>query len=54
MQATGVLNILKAVEEEFGEKGQTVVRRAINKAGYEACQQFLIIPSFRKICLISS
>ena len=41
MQATGVLNILKDVEEEFGEKGQTVVRRAINKAGYEACQQFL-------------
>ncbi|MFH1135392.1 MAG: hypothetical protein V1816_04830 [Pseudomonadota bacterium] len=41
MQATGVLNILKAVEEEFGEKGQAVVRRAINKAGYEACSQFL-------------
>ena len=41
MQATGVLNILKAVEEEFGEKGQMVVRRAINKAGYEACQGFL-------------
>ena len=35
------MNILKAVEEEFGEPGQKVVRRAINKAGYEACQQFL-------------
>lgn len=41
MQATGVLNILKEVEEAFGEKGQTIVRRAINKAGYEACHQFL-------------
>ena len=41
MQATGVLNILKDVEEAFGEEGQKVVQRAINKAGYEACQQFL-------------
>lgn len=36
MQATAVLNILKAVEEAFGEAGQEVVRKALNKAGYEA------------------
>ena len=41
MQATGMLNILKAVEAEFGPKGQDVVRGAINEAGYEACQQML-------------
>ena len=38
MQATGVLNILKAVEEAFGSEGQEVVRKAINKAGYEAAE----------------
>jgi hypothetical protein len=36
MQATGLLNILKAVEEAFGSEGQEVVRKAISKAGYEA------------------
>ncbi|MEW5913265.1 MAG: hypothetical protein AB1814_11965 [Thermodesulfobacteriota bacterium] len=41
MQATGVLNILKAVEEAFGQEGQEVVRGAINKAGHEACSQML-------------
>ena len=29
MQATGVLNILKAVEEKFGEEGQIVVRQSV-------------------------
>jgi hypothetical protein len=33
MQATAVLNILKAAEEMFGEAGQAMVRKAINKAG---------------------
>ncbi len=41
MQATGVLNILKSVEEAFGAEGQEVVRKAINKAGYEAMAGFL-------------
>ena len=41
MQATGVLNILKAVEQEFGEAGQRVVRKAISQAGYEACEGLL-------------
>lgn len=41
MQATGVLNVLKAVEDAFGEAGQNVVRRAINTAGYEAMASFL-------------
>ncbi len=41
MQATAVLNILKAVEEAFGAEGQATVRRAINSAGYEAMSQFL-------------
>jgi hypothetical protein len=36
MQAKAVLGILKAVEEAFGAKGQEVVRKAINKVGYEA------------------
>ncbi|MDH3518431.1 MAG: L-2-amino-thiazoline-4-carboxylic acid hydrolase [Acidimicrobiia bacterium] len=36
MQATGVLNILKAVESAFGAEGQQVVRRALNDAGREA------------------
>jgi hypothetical protein len=41
MQATAVLNILKAVEEAFGEVGQEVVRKAINRAGYEAMEGLL-------------
>ena len=46
MQATAVLNILKAAEEAFGEAGQEVVRKAINKAGYEAMEGFLRDSSF--------
>ena len=38
MQAKAVLGILKAVEETFGDKGQEVVRKAINRAGYEAAE----------------
>jgi hypothetical protein len=38
MQAKAVLNILKAAEEIFGEAGQAMVRKAINKAGYEAAE----------------
>ena len=38
MQAKAVLNILKAAEEMFGEAGQAMVRKAINKAGYEAAE----------------
>lgn len=41
MQATGVLNILKAVEQEFGEAGQQVVRKAVARAGYEAAEGLL-------------
>jgi hypothetical protein len=41
MQATAVLNILKEAEETFGEAGQELVRRAINKAGYEAMNGML-------------
>ncbi len=41
MMATGVLNSLKAVEEAFGAEGQEVVRKALNQAGYEACEQML-------------
>ena len=41
MQAKAVLNILKSIEEVFGAQGQEVVRRAINKAGYEAAQGLL-------------
>ena len=46
MQATGVLNILKAAEETFGEAGQKMVRKAINKAGYEAMDGLLQNSSF--------
>jgi hypothetical protein len=46
MQATAVLNIMKAVEEAYGEAGQDIVRRAINKAGYEAMDGFLTTSSF--------
>ena len=41
MQATGLLNILKAVEESFGPEGQEVVRKAINRTGYETMESFL-------------
>ena len=46
MQATAVLNVLKAVEETFGEAGQELVRKAINRAGYEAMKGFLQDSSF--------
>ena len=36
IQATAVLNILKAAEETFGQAGQEIVRKALNQAGYEA------------------
>lgn len=41
MQATAVLNVLKAAEETFGEAGQEMVRKAINQAGYESMEGFL-------------
>ncbi len=41
MQAKAVLNILKAAEEMFGEAGQEMVRKAINKAGHEAAEGLL-------------
>ena len=41
MQATAVLNILKAVERAFGKEGQETVRKAINEAGYEAMHELL-------------
>jgi hypothetical protein len=41
MQAKAVLNILKAAEEAFGEQGQAIVRKAINKAGYDAAEGML-------------
>jgi hypothetical protein len=41
MQATGVLNMLKAMEEAFGAEGQAAARRAINAAGFEAARQML-------------
>jgi hypothetical protein len=41
MQATGVLNILKAVEARYGRQGQDLVREAINRAGYEAMEGLL-------------
>ncbi len=41
MQATAVLNILKAAEETFGEAGQEMVRKALNRAGYEAMEGLL-------------
>ncbi|MBU2549110.1 MAG: hypothetical protein KKB20_11890 [Proteobacteria bacterium] len=36
MQATAILNVLKSAEERFGEAGQTLVREALNRTGYEA------------------
>lgn len=41
MQATAVLNILKAAEKAFGKEGQELVRKAINQAGYNAMDEFL-------------
>jgi hypothetical protein len=41
MQATAVLNILKDAEATFGPAGQEMVRKAINRAGYEAMQSFM-------------
>ncbi|MFQ5897112.1 MAG: hypothetical protein ACE5JN_02530 [Candidatus Methylomirabilia bacterium] len=46
MQATAVLNILKAAEATFGEAGQDMVRKAVNKAGHEAMDGFLENSSF--------
>jgi hypothetical protein len=46
MQAKAVLNILKVVEEAFGEAGQDIVRKAINRAGYEAAEGLLDNSSF--------
>lgn len=41
MQGKAVLEILKGVEEAFGEAGQEVVRKAINQVGYRTAEQFL-------------
>jgi len=41
MQATAVLNILKEAEETFGEAGQAMVRKAVNRAGYEVMREFI-------------
>jgi hypothetical protein len=41
MQATAVLEMLKAAEEAFGEAGQEMARKAIQKAGYEAARGML-------------
>lgn len=46
MQATAVLNILKDAEKTFGEAGQEMVRRAIQRAGYEAMHGFIESSSF--------
>lgn len=46
MQATAVLNILKAAEETFGEAGQAMVRKAVSRAGYEATEELLKNSSF--------
>jgi hypothetical protein len=46
MQATAVLNILKAAEQTFGKAGQEIVRKAIKKAGYEAMDGVLKNSSF--------
>ncbi len=39
LQAKAVLGILKAIEEAFGAEGQEIVRKAINKVGYDAAMQ---------------
>jgi hypothetical protein len=41
MQSKAVLGILKAAEETFGEAGQEMVRKAINRVGYEAAEGLL-------------
>lgn len=46
MQATGVLNILEAVERRFGREGQELVRSAINRAGFEAMEGLLADSAF--------
>ncbi len=46
LQATGLLNLLKEAEETFGEAGQEMARRAINRAGYEAMNDFIDNSSF--------
>lgn len=48
MQATAVLNILKDAEAAFGQAGQEMVRKAINRAGYEAMDGFLKNSKFPK------
>jgi len=46
MQAKAVLGILMAVEEAFGERGQQVVRKAINQVGYDAAKQLVEASAF--------
>jgi len=41
MQAMAVINILKACEREFGERGQAVVREAIRQVGLDVGRQLL-------------
>jgi hypothetical protein len=41
MQAAAVLNVLKEAEEAFGSAGQEMVRKAVNRAGYEAMEGML-------------
>ncbi|WP_287155473.1 hypothetical protein [Candidatus Solincola tengchongensis] len=41
MQATAVLEVLKACEREFGERGQRVVREALRGVGLEVGRQIL-------------
>lgn len=41
MQAKAVLNILKAIEKQYGAQGQDLARAAINDAGYEAAKGML-------------
>ncbi|MFQ5553834.1 MAG: hypothetical protein ACE5GC_00525 [Acidimicrobiia bacterium] len=46
MQATGVLNILKDVEEAFGDEGQAVVRKGLKRAGREAMEGLIADSDF--------
>lgn len=46
MQASAVLNTLKDAEETFGPAGQEMVRKAVNRAGYEAMREFIDDSSF--------
>jgi hypothetical protein len=46
MQASALLNTLKEAEETFGPAGQEMVRKAVNRAGYEAMQAFIDDSSF--------